>query len=316
MKKVVKALLIIILILAVLLTIGYLYISTSEIPSYENQAPDIQISSDSLKIEEGARIASMVCNSCHLSKNQVLEGNYMPDAKVFGEIFAPNITNHPEFGIGSYTDGELVYLLRTGIKKDGVFTPPYMPKLPHLSDHDMECLISFLRSDHRWVRPSEVQQPESEPSFLTKFLCKVAVKPLPYPQNTIVEPDTSDLVAFGKYLSTAKFDCYSCHSKDFATVDLMVPEKSEGFFGGGNKLYDREGNIVLSPNITMHKEAGIGSWNEDEFHTAMRSGMRPDNTSYKYPMMPFTALTDRELSAIWAYLNAVPVLDNAVPRSN
>lgn len=35
----------------------------------------------------------------------------------FGQIYSRNITSHPEKGIGSWTDGELAFLLRTGIRR-------------------------------------------------------------------------------------------------------------------------------------------------------------------------------------------------------
>lgn len=310
MRTIIKFILIALAILIGLIVIGISYIHFSGIPSFENKARDIKIEVDSARIAEGARIASMACNQCHRSKDNKLGGAYLADVKVFGKIYAPNITQHKDYGIVDYTDGELVYLLRTGIKRDGQYIPPYMPKFPHLSDEDIENIVAFLRSDDPIVQPSDENPPKSKPSLLTKFLCKVAFSPLPYPEESIPPPDTNDIVAFGKYISTAKFDCYSCHSNDFKTVDIMVPEKSEGYFGGGNKLLDLDGNLVLSSNLTMDKETGIGAWTEEEFITAVKTGKRPNRTPMSYPMTPFSALTDKEASAIWAYLNTLPMINN------
>ena len=79
-----------------------------------------------------------------------LTGRRMDEAPQFGAIYSKNITAHPEFGIGSWTDGQLAYLLRTGIKPDGSFLP-IMARLPHMSDEDVASIIAFLRSDHVWV---------------------------------------------------------------------------------------------------------------------------------------------------------------------
>jgi mono/diheme cytochrome c family protein len=316
MKKFLKIVLILIAITLIALLAGFFWINSSDIPSFENKAPDLNIEVDSARIAEGARMASMLCINCHRSEDRKLGGAYMADAPAFGEIYAPNISQHMESGIGNYTDGELVYLLRTGIKKDGQYAPPYMPKLPHLSDNDMENIVAFMKSDYPVVQATDQQQPESKPSFLTKFLCKVAFGPLPYPEKAIPDPDTTDLVAFGKYIATAKFECFSCHSYSFETMNVMEPEKSKGYFGGGNNMTDLEGNPVVSPNLTMDKETGIGNWTEEQFEVALRSGLKPDNSSYNYPMVPFTALTDREVSAVWAYLKSLPTINNPILKHN
>lgn len=83
-----------------------------------------------------------------------------------------------------------------------------MPKFPHISDEDLYSIIAFLRSDNPLVQPSDSNPPPIVPSFLTKFLANTAFGPLPYPDEPIVAPDPGDKVAYGKYLATAKFDCY------------------------------------------------------------------------------------------------------------
>ncbi len=314
MKKLLKILGIIVGLIILLLVLGAAYINFSPLPTYEVKAPEINVVADSAKIAEGHRLATMVCNQCHLDK-QKLQGTQMLDLDPsFGKAWSANITQHPEHGIGKYTDGELAYLLRTGIKRNGEKCPPWMPAFPHLSDDDLHSVIAYLRSDAPELQPSDHIPPKSEPSFLTKFLMRVAFLPLPYPEQTIEAPPQSDKIAFGKYLATGKVECYSCHSKDFKTMDIMVPENSEGYFGGGNPLLDLEGNPILSANITMDKETGIGNWTEAEFIRAVKFGQRPDGTPIRYPMVPFGALTDEEASAIWAYLQTIPAITHKVPR--
>ena len=189
-----------------------------------------------------------------------------------------------------------------------------MPKFPYLSDEDLHSIIAFLRSDHPMVQASENNPPACKPSFLAKFLSNVAFKPLPYPSKPIAPPDTTDRVAFGKYIATAKFECYSCHSKSFKTVNLLEPEKSEGFFGGGNPMLNREGEKVVSTNLTMNKENGIGKWTEAQFIKAVKFGIKPDNSAIRYPMVPFPLMTDSEAAAVWAYLQTVPQIDNPNDR--
>jgi hypothetical protein len=56
-----------------------------------------------------------------------------------------------------------------------------MVKLPNASDENLRDIIAFLRSADFFVEPRAVDNHDSRPSFLTKVLCRVVFKPLPYP---------------------------------------------------------------------------------------------------------------------------------------
>ncbi len=309
--KIIKYIILSVLSIVVIL-VGYIWISP--IPSYENKAPQLTVSVDSAHVAEGARIASMLCVTCHLSEDGKLGGGRVVDANEFGEIYAPNITNHPKNGITHYTDGELAYLIRTGIRKDGRYAPPYMPKLPHLSDDDMNSIIAFLRSDHPLVQASENKQPDSKPNFLTKFLVRVAFHPFPYPEKPIAPPDQNNKIEFGKYIALAKFECFSCHSENFKSNDYLNPEKSIGFFGGGNPFKQTDGSVIYSANLTMD-ETGLGKWTEADFIKAVKSGIRPNGqATTRKPMIPYAGMTDEEASAVWAYLSSLPKISKDITK--
>ena len=310
MKRVLKWVGIFVLAVFILIGAFVAYVGISGIPSYENKAPEITIEVTEARVTEGARIASMMCANCHRSEDRRLGGNYMADAASFGEIHAANITQHPEYGIADYTDGELIYLFRTGIKKDGSFAPPYMPKWPHMSDEDMASLVAFLRSDHPMVQPSTKPTVECKPNLVAKMLCRTVIKPLPYPDEPKVAPSPAQKVKYGEYLATGKFDCYACHSADFKTINPLEPTKTPGFMAGGNPIPDLDGNIVLSSNLTMCKESGLGEWTSAQFVKAVKHGIKRDGSAVVYPMMPFSQMTDEEAEAIWAYLETVPVVRN------
>ncbi|MEZ4898102.1 MAG: cytochrome c [Saprospiraceae bacterium] len=316
MKKVLKITGYILAGILSLLLLGALYINFTGIPSYDVPSLNYHVQMDSQSIAEGKRIASMVCFDCHRGENGRLEGNMMfgpGNPSAFGEVYAANITQHKTLGTGRYSDAELAVLLRTGIKRNGQYAPPWMPKFPHLSDQDLNSIIAYLRSDAPELQASDKQHPENKPSFLAKLLCRVAFKPLPLPEGAVNAPDPSDRVAFGKYISTAKVECYSCHSLDFAKVDVMYPEQSEGYFGGGNG-FDEGHGIIYSANLTMDEETGLGSWTEEQFVQAVRYGLDRNNQPLRQPMKPFGALTVDEVKAIWAYLQTIPKLNHAIDR--
>lgn len=313
MKTLLKILGGIIVLVICLVLIGAGYINFTGIPSYEVNLPEYNIHSTPEKVAEGKRLASMLCVNCHLSKETGrLSGELMLDVpKEFGKIYSANITADVENGIGSWTDAELLYLLRTGIKRDGKYSPPYMAKLPHMSDEDIEAMICFIRSDDPMVQPDPSPTVPPEPSFLTKFLCQVAFKPLPFPAQPILEPDTSNPVELGKYLAF-NLDCFSCHSESFETMNTMQPELSQGYFGGGNPMLDLDGNPVPSANLTPDKETGIGSWTEEQFVARLRSGTMEGVAPFRYPMLPYPLLSDKEAKAIFAYLQTVPAIENKI----
>jgi mono/diheme cytochrome c family protein len=309
MKKVLKIIAILIGVVVLAVASFAAWVHFRGIPSYATAPPNLKVQPDSALVAEGQRLSNMVCKSCHLSKNGLMEGKHMDDMpKEFGKVWSANITHDPKYGAGRYTDGELAYLLRTGVKRDGVFAPPWMPKFPHLSDRDLESIIAYLRSDAPELAPSQKLQPPPQPTFLAKFLCVVAFKPLPYPAQPVEAPPASDKVAFGKYMSTGKVECFSCHSPSFETMNIMEPEKTPGYFSGGNPMTNDEGEIVMSRNLTPDKETGIGNWTEDQFIKAVKYGQRDGKPALRMPMNPFPNMTDEEASAIFAYLMTLPAI--------
>lgn len=315
MKKTLKIVGFILLAVLTIVGLGAAYIGFNEIPSYEVKTIDYQVVSSTESIERGKKLVSMLCAGCHTNRTAGnLSGAQMKDAPPeFGTIYAPNITNDKTHGIGNWTDGELLFLLRTGIKKDGQYAPPYMAKLPHLADEDMNAIISFLRSDDPLVAADATPDQPSQPSFLTKVLCRVAFGPFEMPKGKIAMPDTTNQVEWGKYLAY-NLDCYSCHSADFKTNNFLEPEKSEGYFGGGNKPLNMEGKVVLTSNLTPDPETGIGKMTEEQFIRVLKTGLKDGVAAMQYPMVPYDKLSDKEASAIFQYLKTIPPIKNKVER--
>jgi len=313
MKRILKVVGIIVGVLVLLLVIGAVFVNARGIPSYEVKAPDLDIEYTPERIAQGERLVSMVCAECHRSKSgNILTGKKLLDIpKEFGTAYSANITKDPDKGIGQYTDGELAYMLRTGVKRNGDYTPMYMPKFPHMSDEDLYSIIAYLRSDAKPVQAAGNASVPCKPAFLTKMLSNLVWKPLPYPEEPVQAPPMTDKVAFGEYVVQGMVNCYDCHSASFTTNNPMEPTKSKGYLGGGNKMLDLEGKVILTPNITTH-ETGIGAYTEAEFIRAVKEGVKPDGTAMHYPMLKLTAFTDEELAAVWAYLQTVPPIDNEV----
>ncbi len=276
---------------------------------------DVSIEATPERLARGKKLVSVRCAGCHHDqKTGALSGHLLVDAPVeFGPIYSHNITRHATLGIGRYTDGELVHLLRTGVRRDGVFTGPFM-QMPHLADEDIYSIIAFLRSDDPWTEPKAVDDRHWQPTFLAKLLMHVAWKPLPMPPAPVALPSAGDQVALGRYVANAVGDCFACHSASFQGLDIRSPEKSEGFYGGGNPTLDSTGRVVATANLTMDPSTGLGRWSEADFIKAVRTGFRPDGRVLRFPMTPYFELSETEVSAVFAYLKSLPPIVNEVPR--
>lgn len=305
-------------LLLVLLTVAAV-IHFKGVPTYDYAPPEhiaqLKVELDSARIERGAKIASILCAECHTGSGGKMTGRPVVDLPaMFGNIVTLNITHDKEKGIGNWTDGELYYFLRTGIRKDGSWAPPFMPKYPLMADEDVQSIIAWLRSDDPRLEADSHEYAANQYNLLVKILSRTAFTAPPLPGAPIALPDTTDKIALGKYLSDAAFSCFVCHSESMTTFDLLVPERSKGFYGGGNPMQTPDGKIVNSANLTMDKETGLGNWTSAQFVDAVRFCKKPTGGSLSIPMMPHTALTDAEVEAIWAYLQTVPVIKNPVVR--
>lgn len=305
------------LLLLVLVAGGFLAkVALTGIPSYPVEKVDLKVEVTPERVARGKLISNMMCNQCHLdSKTGRLTGQHMADLPPeFGKAFSKNITGDREVGIGAWTDGEIAYLLRTGINRQGKYTPPWMVKLPRIDDEEIASIIAFLRSGDSLVAADPTPDRESEPTFLVKFLTHVAFKPFDYPKVPIKAPDTSDKVAFGRYLALDAFHCFACHSGDLKKMNDREPEKSFRFMGGGNAMPGLDGVPIHTTNLTPDPATGLGKWTEEQFIKALREGVRPDGRPVRYPMVRYPEFTEGEAKAIWAYLKTVPPIVHEVPR--
>ena len=292
------------------------YVAVTGIPKYEPGRIRLDVQASPQRVARGRKYASMLCAGCHMDPvTGRLTGKHLVDAPAeFGVIYSKNITRDPDKGIGRWTDGELAYLLRTGVDRTGQYLPPWMPKFPHLSEEDLESIIAFVKSDDPLVAPAAIDPPgKTRPSYLSKFLSHTVFQPLPYPLQRIEAPPVSDRVAYGRYLVFA-VGCWACHSADFKRTNDLEPEKSAGYLGGGNAMKDQAGQTVYTSNLTADEATGIGRWSEEQFTRAVRTGVRPDRTVLGFPMVPMPELTPEDTGAIYAYLRTVPRLVHAVPR--
>jgi cytochrome c553 len=114
----------------------------------------------------------------------------------------------------------------------------------------------------------------------------------------------------GRYLATI-MDCAGCHN-----VGSFSPTPEKGPLQGGIVGIEVPGmGVFYPPNLTSDREAGLGSWTEEQIAKAVRTGERPDGRilSPAMPWRAYSGLTDQDAAALAAYLKSLPPSPNKVP---
>ncbi len=103
----------------------------------------------------------------------------------------------------------------------------------------------------------------------------------------------TELVEQGRYVFQAA-GCVSCH-------------RGDSTLAGGRPIVTPFG-AFYPPNITPHRERGIGRWSEEDLVRALRMGLDPDGQHY-YPAFPYpsyTRMTRQDMRALYAFLMTRP----------
>jgi len=119
-----------------------------------------------------------------------------------------------------------------------------------------------------------------------------------YPTVNYGTGDQAKKIKRGEYLVKAG-DCIACHT-----------EPGGKPFAGSLKIETPFG-VIYSQNITPDRKTGIGGWSDKDFLRAMREGVAPDG-SYYFPVFPypyFNKMTQSDILAIKAYLDAMPAIE-------
>jgi len=100
--------------------------------------------------------------------------------------------------------------------------------------------------------------------------------------------------------------CTSCH----ATPNQDDKQR----LGGGYALKSPFGTFHV-PNISPHKQDGIGSWSAQDFIRAMQEGISPDG-DHLYPAFPYTSyqrMSREDLADLFAFLQTLPAVEGRAP---
>ena len=263
--------------------------------------------------ERGAYlVAAGGCGNCHTDRDKdgaALAGGLALETP-FGTFYTPNITPDPETGIGQWTEAGLAQALRQGISPQGDHYYPAFPYTSYtgMSDQDVADMWAHLQT----VTP--VSQP-NRPHLLPWYL---EYRPLlwgwkllnfdqldPPPQAPTGPPETR-----GSYLVEHVAHCGECHTPRNRLGGLR-----RDLWLAGNKD-GPEGDAV--PNITPHREDGIGRWSTSDIEYYLEVGMDPGGDFVGGAMTEVVdhstaMLSADDRAAIASYLKSIPALPSIEP---
>lgn len=283
---------------------------------------DLKIESTPERLARGEYLVNNVaaCIDCHSQRDwthlsgPVKLGTIGMGGQVFseddglpGNIYAKNITPH---NLGSWSDGEILRAVTTGVSRDGSALFPVMPypNYAYLTEEDAKAIIAYVRT----LAPVESTIPKRELHFPVNFIVNTMPKPAQLAQSI----DKTDSVAYGKYLATIA-SCADCH-----TPITDRGERIAELTLAGGMAFKTPGGVVKTANITPDKETGIGNMDREAFIARFKQWKNPDAITATKPgefntAMPWTLyanMTVEDLGAIYDYLRTVKPIHNTVEK--
>lgn len=251
------------------------------------------------------------CSSCHARPGAegaaVLElAGGLELRTPFGTFVAPNISPHPEDGIGGWSAADFGNAMLKGVSPGGRHYYPAFPYTSYarMTPQDVADLFAFLKT----LPPVEGETAGHRLPFPYSVRRGIGLWKLvnldPSPVVPVAEGE-SEAVARGRYLVEGPGHCGECHTPRDFTGGI---DRSQWLAGAEAPVGD---GVV--PNITSG-EGGIGSWSEQDIAYLLESGFTPEFDTVGGDMAAvqrnIARLPAEDRAAIAAYLKAVPPKPN------
>ena len=252
------------------------------------------------------------CASCHVEPeadeavNPPALGGGIRFETQFGTFIAPNITPHPQRGIGSWSTSEFAHALLNGVSPRGEH---YYPAFPYASYTrmllqdvvDLKAYMDTLPISERENIPHQLPFPFNIRRGLGLWK-RLYLKQTP----AVVLPDADPELLRGRYLVEGPGHCAECHTPR----NLLGGFISDRWLAGAPSP-DSDGRI---PNITPHA-TGIGKWTLADIAEYLSSGFTPDydvvGSSMAEVVENTAHLSDSDRRAVARYLLSIPALEKA-----
>lgn len=220
----------------------------------------------------------------------------------FGTFYGPNITPHPQAGIGRWSEADFVRAMRHGVRPDGANLFPAFPypSFTKISDKDLSDLWAYLRT----LPPSDRVSQKHELGFFFGWRPLLTVWKWMFftPGEFKADARATPEVNRGAYLTQALGHCGECHTpRNF----LGAPILSRYLAGGKGP----EGKTI--PNLTP---AHLKKRSDGELKDFLTLGVTADGDVPAEAMGEVirnttSKLLPEDLKALIAYLRTLAPVD-------
>ena len=216
----------------------------------------------------------------------------------FGTFYGPNITPHPQSGIGGWSEAVFMKALREGTRPDGAH---YYPAFPYTSftkivDSDSRDLFAYFRSippNARASQPHDLKFP-----FGFRILNHIWKWLFFTPGGFAPDASKSQELNRGAYLVQALAHCGECHTpRNFLGVS-----KKNRFLAGGKGPDNKD-----IPNITPTR---LKNMSDSDLLQYLQTGLTADGDVAAEPMSEvitntLAKLSDPDIKALMGYLRTL-----------
>jgi mono/diheme cytochrome c family protein len=244
------------------------------------------------------------CSSCHATPGQpdrLKLGGGLQLKSPFGSFFVPNISPHPDDGIGAWKVVDLANAMLTGVSPSGAH---YYPAFPYTSFQrvkieDIRDLMAFLRT----LAPVAGKVRAHDLVFPFNIRRGLGLWKLLFLDGKPLDPDPAKSPEWnrGRYLVEGLGHCAECHSPRNLLGAIVAGRR----FAGGPNL-EGKGRV---PNITPDA-TGLGEWSQNDIVELLTSGLTPDGDSVGGSMADVVRntaeLPQSDRDAIATYLKSLP----------
>jgi mono/diheme cytochrome c family protein len=252
-------------------------------------------------IARGAYLAKAGdCMACHTVRGGPAYAGGRAIETPFGRLVAPNITPDRETGIGQWSADDFWNALHNGIGKSGRLLYPAFPYTNYtkVTRQDADALYAYIMS----LAPVRTPRRGHALDFPYNQQLVLAGWRLLYFRPAVFTPDSTRDAAWnrGAYLVEGLGHCAACHS-------------SRNAFGASRA--GLSGGLIpmlgwYAPSLTSDAEAGLGSWDDEDIHALLKTGISRRATVFG-PMAEVVSaslqhLDDRDILAMSAYLKSLP----------
>ena len=274
----------------------------TQVPSQtQGQGPSQAPSADAALLAKGKYLTTMGdCVGCHSANGgkAFAGGQYM--AMPFGKISTPNITPDVDTGIGRYSDGDFLYLMRAGVTPIGQHIYPAMPYpwYATLPNDDLLAIKAYLFS----LPP--VHAPRLKNYVWFPFSLRPAIAGYnlffigrPYQPDPQLNAEQNR----GAYIVNGLEHCGECHNHRNFLGNTAVALSVLG--GPITQWY--------APSLRFDPMTGLGRFSDKDIVRFLREGDAPSMGTVAGPMSEVVDdstkyLSDSDLQAIVAYLHTLP----------